>query len=95
LGKKCVPKKEGGLAIKRLDVKASMMIYIWNLFARAGSLWVAWVEEVWLKGRSFWQVSIPHTCSWSWKKILKLRGETKDFLSFKFGDGRKIFLYMV
>jgi hypothetical protein len=91
----CVPKKEGGLGIKRLEVwnKASMMIHIWNLFARVGSLWVAWVEEVWLKGRSFWQIPIPHTCSWSWKKTLKLRGVAKDFLSFKVGDGSKIFLW--
>jgi hypothetical protein len=95
LGKKSVPKEEGGLGIKRLEVwnKASMMIHIWNLFARAGSLWVAWVEEMWLKGRSFWQIPIPHTCSWSWKKILKLRGDAKDFLSFKVGDGKKIFLW--
>jgi hypothetical protein len=91
----CVPKKEGGLGIKRLEVwtKASVMIHIWNLFARAGSLWVAWVEEVWLKGRSFWQIPIPHTCYWSWKKILNLRGDAKDFLSFKVGDGREIFLW--
>jgi hypothetical protein len=34
----CVPKKEGGLGIKRLEVwnKASMMIHIWSLFARVG-----------------------------------------------------------
>jgi hypothetical protein len=57
----CVPKKEGGLGIKRLEVwnKASMMVHIWNLFARAGSLWVAWVEEVWLKGEAFGKFLSP------------------------------------
>jgi hypothetical protein len=93
LGKKYVSlRRKGGWGIKRLEVwnKASMMIHIWNLFARVGSLWV---EEVWLKGRSFWQIPIPHTCSWSWKKILKLKGDAKDFLSFKVGDDRKIFLW--
>jgi hypothetical protein len=72
--KLCVPKREGGLGIKRLEVwnQASMLNHIWNLFSKAGSLWVAWVEANWLKGRSLWQISIPQACSWSWKKILKL-----------------------
>jgi hypothetical protein len=42
---------------------------------RSGSLWVAWVKEILLKGRSFWQVSLPQICSWSWRKLLKLREE--------------------
>jgi hypothetical protein len=90
-----VPKQEGGLGIKKLEVwtQASMLIRIWNLFARAGSLWVAWVEEVWLKGKSLWQLTIPHSCSWSWRKILKLRPIAKIFLSYKVGDGRKIFIW--
>jgi hypothetical protein len=50
-----------------------MLNHIWSLFTRAGSLWVAWVETTWLKGRSFWHIPIPSTCSWSWKNLLKLR----------------------
>jgi len=93
--KVCVPKKEGGLGIKKLDIwnQASMLHHVWTLFARSGSLWVAWIENNLLKGRSFWQVSIPHNCSWSWRKLLKLRSIAKQFLSFKVGDGRKIFLW--
>jgi len=47
----CVPKREGGLGLKRLEVwnQASMLNHIWSLFAKAGSLWVAWVESTWLK----------------------------------------------
>jgi hypothetical protein len=58
--RKCVPKKEGGLGLKRLDVwnQAAMLRHIWNLFAEASSLWVAWVDENWLRGRSFWQIPI-------------------------------------
>jgi hypothetical protein len=61
----CVPKKERGLGLRRLEVwnKATMLNHIWNLIAQAGSLWVAWVEDNWLKGRSFWRVSIPHPCT--------------------------------
>jgi hypothetical protein len=49
----CFPKK-GGLGIKKIEVwnKASMLNHIWNIFAKAGSLWVAWVEANWAKGRS-------------------------------------------
>jgi len=93
--KVCVPKKEGGLGIKKLDIwnQASMLHQVRTLFARSGSLWVAWIENNLLKGRSFWQVSIPHNCSWSWRKLLILRSIAKQFLSFKVGDGRKIFLW--
>ncbi|XP_062145358.1 uncharacterized protein LOC133852602 [Alnus glutinosa] len=89
------PKKEWGLGIKRLEVwnQASMLIRIWNLFAKAECLWVAWVDEVWLKGKSLWQIPIPQTCSWSWRKILKLRPIARSLLSFKVGDGSKIFLW--
>jgi hypothetical protein len=43
----CIPKKEGGLGIKKLDIwnQACMLHHIWTLFARSGSLWVAWVEK--------------------------------------------------
>jgi hypothetical protein len=41
----------------------------------------------------FCSVSIPQNCSWSWRKLLKLRSIAEQFLSFKVGDGRKIFLW--
>jgi hypothetical protein len=91
----CLPKKEGGLGIKKLVEwnRAAMMRHIWSLFMRAGSLWVAWVHAVLLKGRSFWQVSIPQICSWSWRKLLKLRDEARNFLSFSVGTGQNIHLW--
>jgi hypothetical protein len=91
----CVPKKEGGLGIRRIDLwnQVSMLNHIWNLFAKAGSLWVAWIEANWLKGRSLWQLSIPKSCSWSWKKILQLRDIAKSFIRFQVGDGSNIFLW--
>jgi len=91
----CVPKREGGLGLKRLEVwnQASMLNHIWSLFAKAGSLWVAWVESTWLKGRSFWQIPIPQACSWSWKRLLKLCDIAKLFIRFKVGNGSRIFLW--
>jgi hypothetical protein len=90
-----VPRKEGGLGLKRLETwnKAAMLNHIWNLFVQAGSLWVAWVEVNWLKGRSFWQVAIPNPCPWSWRKLLNLRDLAKQFIRFRIGDGNKAFLW--
>jgi hypothetical protein len=71
--KVCFP-KEGGLGLKRLEVwnQSAMLRHVWNVFAQSGSIWVAWVNENWLRGKSFWQIPIPQACSWSWKQILKL-----------------------
>jgi hypothetical protein len=57
-------------------------------FVRSGSLWVAWVHTILLKGRSFWQVRNPHICSWSWRKLLKLRDDARYFSSFSVGNGK-------
>jgi hypothetical protein len=89
-----MPKQEGDLGIKKLEEwnKAAMMRHIW-LFAKARSLWVTWVKENLLKGKSFWQVSIPQICTWSWRKLLKLRDEAKHFIYFDVGNGKNIYLW--
>jgi hypothetical protein len=43
----------------------SMLRHVWSLFARSGSIWVAWVKENYLRRKSFWSVNIPQNCSWS------------------------------
>jgi hypothetical protein len=78
----CYPKREGGLGLKDLEVwnQTSMRRHVWSIFARSGSIWVAWVRGNLLKRKSFWSVGIPQSCSWSWRKILKLRDVAKRFL---------------
>jgi hypothetical protein len=90
------PKKEGGLGLKRLKVwnQTSMLRHIFSIFARSGSLWVAWIKENFLKQKSFWSVGIPQNCSWCWRKILKLSNITKKFLRFEVGDGKTIHLWL-
>jgi len=92
----CFPKKEGGLGLKDLDAwnKSSMLRHVWSLFACSGSIWVAWIQNYMLKGRSFWSVNIPQTCSWSWRKLLKLRSIAKNFLKHEVGDGKHIHLWI-
>lgn len=95
-GEICFPKTEGGLGLKCLETWniSSMMRHIWSLFARSGSIWVAWVQDYLLKGRSFWNVSIPQNCSWSWRKLLRLRGLARGFLKFEVGDGTNIHMWL-
>jgi hypothetical protein len=72
--KVCLPKREGGLGIKDIAIwnQASMLNHVWNLFSKAGSLWVAWTEANWLKGRSFWTVPIPASCAVSMRTWVTL-----------------------
>lgn len=74
--------------------KAALLRHIWSLFARSGSLWVAWVHSNLIKGRSFWLLKVPQDSSWSWKKILNLCEVAKSFLKFKVGDGSSISLWL-
>nr|GEU65637.1 hypothetical protein [Tanacetum cinerariifolium] len=54
----CLPKKEGGLGIRRLDQfnKALMVSHIWKLLSFKESLWVKWIHVYKLKNRSFWDI---------------------------------------
>jgi hypothetical protein len=89
------PKKERGLGIKKLEEwnRAAIMKHIWSLFAKARSLWVTWVNENLLMGRSFWPIKVPQSCSWYWRKLLKLRVEANNFLRFDVGNGINIHLW--
>jgi hypothetical protein len=84
------------LGLKKLEVwnQSSMLRHICSLFAKSGSIWVAWVKISILKNKSFWSVGIPQNCSWSWRKILKLRDVAKLFLRFEVGNGDNIHLWL-
>ncbi|XP_059436036.1 uncharacterized protein LOC132168952 [Corylus avellana] len=71
-----------------------MLRHIWSIFARSGSIWVAWVRENLLKRKSFWSVGISQNSSWSWRKILKLRDIAKRFLKFEIGNGDNIHMWL-
>ena len=52
----CYPKSEGGgLGIRELCSwnQACVMQSIWALIVKSGSIWIAWVQEYVLKGKSF------------------------------------------
>ncbi|GKV05782.1 hypothetical protein SLEP1_g17749 [Rubroshorea leprosula] len=61
--------------------------------AKAGSVWVAWVQENLLKGRSFWSINIPSDASWGWRKILKLRPLARGLIHHIPGNGQNTYLW--
>ena len=63
-----------------------MIQNIWAIMVQSGSLWIAWVQEYVLQGRSFWQQAATSYGSWSWKKLLKLRPLVQELVEWK--DGR-------
>ena len=65
------------------------MRHIWNLLALVGSIWVAWINENLLRGRSFWEIKISLKYSRRWRKLLKLRELTTQFIRSSLGDGKK------
>ncbi|KAK9275845.1 hypothetical protein L1049_023118 [Liquidambar formosana] len=91
----CTPKEEGGLGLRRIeDINiAAAMKHIWKIFMQAGSLWVAWVNIYLIKGRSFWSLSIPSDCSWTWRKILQIRSKVRPLFKHVIGNGEVTFLW--
>ena len=89
-------KSEGGLCIRKTEVwnRACMAKLIWNLCQiNSTSLWVNWVKVHLLREHSFWDIPIPNNCSWTWRKLLQLRGEIRPFIHHIIGDGRHTWLW--
>jgi hypothetical protein len=86
----CLPKKEGGLGIKRITEwnKIALLKHIWNLCNDLdGSIWSTWIRSNLLRGRNFWTIKTPQNCSWAWGKILKLRSLAWPKMKYIIGDG--------
>ncbi|KAK4422063.1 hypothetical protein Salat_2157200 [Sesamum alatum] len=52
----CHPKEEGGLGIRHIQSwnVALLARVLWNVHRKADTLWVKWVNEVYLRGASVW-----------------------------------------
>ena len=83
----CFPKSEGGLGLKDLITwnQACVLQNIWAIIANSGSLWIAWINQYVLRGRSLWQLEATKGASWNWNKLLKLRGLAQQFIDRREG----------
>lgn len=70
----CRPKKEGGLGIKDCSKwnVAAIGKLVRDLASKVDTLWVRWVNHVYLKGTSWWEFSPPNDACWVFRKICKV-----------------------
>ncbi|GKC93257.1 hypothetical protein Tco_1158699 [Tanacetum coccineum] len=78
----CKSKKSGGLGLKPLGKwnEILMVKHIWNIASKKDTLWVKWINEHMLKGRSVWAISDDPKASWGWRKLLDLRDMVRDHI---------------
>lgn len=83
------PYEEGGLGLRDILTvnKALIIRHVWNIISDRDSLWVKWVKNNRIKGRDFWGIKIPSSCSWSWRSILKGRKEAALMVRHLIGNG--------
>ncbi|KAL0790255.1 hypothetical protein Bca101_006501 [Brassica carinata] len=86
----CLPKKEGGLGIRSIQVWNQVLglKFIWLLLSRSPSLWSDWHTTEHLSTCSFWEITPSQTDSWAWKKILQLHPIAIQFCKTVVGNGR-------
>ncbi|GJV40134.1 RNA-directed DNA polymerase, eukaryota, reverse transcriptase zinc-binding domain protein [Tanacetum coccineum] len=91
----CKPKSQGGLGLKSIQCwnKALMAKHLWNLASRKKSIWVDWINIYRLKGMCIWDEKVYRGYSWSWKQLLDLRDEIKNFVHVKIGSGKQCFIW--
>lgn len=53
--------------------KACILQHVRSILVEEGSLWIAWIREYVLKGRSYWDASPSSSSSWNWGRLIKLK----------------------
>ncbi|XP_010527341.1 PREDICTED: uncharacterized protein LOC104804698 [Tarenaya hassleriana] len=86
----CMPKAEGGLGLRRLEDfnLVFRLKLIWLIFAKGGSLWVAWIKQNVFKSNNFWICKPSNRLSWILRKLLSLKETVCKFLKVKLGNRR-------
>ncbi|KAA3489595.1 LINE-1 reverse transcriptase-like protein [Gossypium australe] len=71
----CSPKREGGLGLRNLEEwnKACILPQVGRILAQKDSIWIAWIKEYVMKGKSFWDVAPYFASNWNWRRMLKLK----------------------
>lgn len=86
----CLPKKEGGLGLRRYVTWNTTLCLrlIWLLISKSGSLWVAWHKHHHIRNESFWSIQRNNRNSWNWNSLLDLRPLDENFIKCSVGTGK-------
>ncbi|KAL2905400.1 LINE-1 retrotransposable element ORF2 protein [Bienertia sinuspersici] len=76
----CRPKKEGGMGFKRIQQwnVANMGRYVWAIETKQDSLWLKWVNSVYIRGQEWWNYEPSKDASWYWKRICAIKEKIKE-----------------
>lgn len=79
--KMCQPKCKGGVNIKCCETWniAAVCKQIWNISSMKDSLWVKWINNVYLKGEDFWSHSTKPDSAWHYRKLNKLEQKIQHY----------------
>ncbi|XP_062100313.1 uncharacterized protein LOC133806204 [Humulus lupulus] len=71
----CLPKAYGGLGLRDGASwnRALLARYVWAVSTKLDSLWVKWIQHIYLKGANFWEYELKQDSSWYWRKLCHLR----------------------
>ncbi|KAI4385949.1 hypothetical protein MLD38_003933 [Melastoma candidum] len=86
-------KDGGGLGLKRPVMwnKTAMPRHVWSILeGDEKNVWVAWMKQYKLKGRSIWTVRNVSNSSWVWKNLLATKYIMRPLTSWRMGDGSRI-----
>lgn len=75
----CKPKSNGGLGIRDLLTwnKAACFKYVWEIHSKKDSLWLKWIQHIYLKGENIWEHNALIHSSWQWKELMKVKEQVK------------------
>ncbi|XP_074314193.1 uncharacterized protein LOC141649400 [Silene latifolia] len=74
-----LPKKEGGLGIRRADswnIAIVDKLVDW-IYCKADRLWIKWVSDVYIKDHDWHCYTPPTDATWVWKNICKVKEKLK------------------
>ncbi|XP_060972340.1 uncharacterized protein LOC133038266 [Cannabis sativa] len=75
----CQPKVAGGIGFKDIGSwnKAAMGKYIWAIANKEDSLWMRWINSVYLHNGDWWAYETSSQTSWYWRCLLRLKDQFK------------------
>lgn len=80
----CKKKAYGGLGVRDAILwnKGAIGKHVWAIANKNDSLFVKWINGVYIKGVDWWDYECPLNCSWYWKKVVAVKNEFKRKMAY-------------